>query len=332
MLLLTNSRAKEARACLRSHHNLFELGYRSVHESAALRFGTLWHLAMERWWKPGLAPEARLGEALAFGSAAADVDPFDLVKAEELLRGYTARWGEDVYETLAVEREFRAPMINPATGAASKTWQLAGKIDLVIRDGAGRVLLGEHKTSALDVSPGSQYWRALRLDGQIGMYYEGARSLGFDVQGCLYDVVHKPALRPLKATPIEARKYKKGTTELYANQRAEDETPDEYRARLREDIAQNPSDYFQRGEVVRLDEEMQDNLFDLWALGRMIREAEIAKRWPKNPDACSRWGTLCQFFPSCTGEASLDDATVYQRSDNVHPELAGSDVAAKGQP
>ena len=40
MLLLTNSRAKDARACLRLHHLKFELGYRGVRESEALRFGT----------------------------------------------------------------------------------------------------------------------------------------------------------------------------------------------------------------------------------------------------------------------------------------------------
>ena len=51
MQLLTNSRAKAARACLRLHFLRYELGYQSVHESAALRFGTLWHLAMEGWWK-----------------------------------------------------------------------------------------------------------------------------------------------------------------------------------------------------------------------------------------------------------------------------------------
>ena len=36
--------------------------------------------------------------------------------------------------------------------------------------------------------------------------FDGAAALGHDVAGCLYDVICKPGLRPLKATPVEARK------------------------------------------------------------------------------------------------------------------------------
>ena len=321
MQLLTNSRAKTARRCLREHHLQYEEGYRGVHVSDALRFGTLWHLGMEGWWRAGLAAEARLDMAAAYVSAAPDVDPFDAVKVEELLRGYDARWGGEVYETLAVELEFRVPMVNPGTGAASRTWQMGGKMDLLLRQG-DRVLLGEHKTSSEDISPGSNYWRRLRLDGQVGTYYAGASALGYDVEACLYDVIHKPTIRPAKATPADARKFKKDGT-LYANQREADETPAEYRARLREDIAEHPEAYYQRAEVVRLEDEMRDYLFDTWNLGRLIREAELAQRWPRNPDACTRYGRLCGFFPACTGEAGLDDTTLYQRSDSVHPELSG---------
>lgn len=322
MQLLTNSRAKVARACPRKHHLQYELGYRSVRESSALRFGSLWHLAMEAWWEAFGLAVARLEAALAVLLAAVDVDPFDRVKVEELLRGYTARWGDEDYETLAVEREFRAPMLNPETGAASRTWELAGKLDLVVRQNA-RVLIGEHKTSSLDVSPGSPYWRRLRLDGQIGMYYEGARSLGFDVQGFLYDVCHKPTIRPLKATPVEARKFTKAGA-LYANQREVDETPEEYGTRLSEDIAAHPEQYFQRSEVVRLDAEMGDLLSDLWSLGRTIRENEIAGRWVRNSEACETWGSLCPYFGICCGDESLDDTTLFVHSDNVHPELSSA--------
>jgi len=333
MQLLTNSRAKAARACLRLHQLRYELGYQSVHESAALRFGTLWHAAQEGWWSAGPGPEARLEAALALLAKAAeggDVDPFDAVKVEELLRGYTARWGDEDYETLAVEREFRAPMLNPGTSAPSRTWEVGGKLDLIVRQGA-RVLIGEHKTSAEDVSPGSDYWRRLRLDGQVGTYYQGARALGFDVQGCLYDVVHKPTIRQLKATPVESRKFTKAGA-LYANQREVDETPAEYGARLREDILAKPEAYYQRSEVVRLDEELRDHLFDTWSLGRLIREAQVAQRWPRNPDSCVRYGRLCEFFPVCCGDESLDDTTLFIHSDNVHPELANAPADTKGTP
>jgi hypothetical protein len=43
------------------------------------------------------------------------------------------------------EVPFRASLRNPATGAASRTWQLGGKLDGVVRDAAGRCYVLEHK-------------------------------------------------------------------------------------------------------------------------------------------------------------------------------------------
>jgi hypothetical protein len=253
-------------------------------------------------------------------------DPFELARAEAMLRGYDARWGDEQYETLAVEAEFFTSLVNPETGAASRTWRLGGKIDAIVRDAAGRVLIVEHKTAAAEIGPGSEYWKRLRLDGQVSIYYEGARSLGFDVEGCLYDVLSKPALRPYKATPPESRKYTKDGR-LYATQRDRDETPEEYRARLIEAVASDPMGYYQRGEVVRLESEMADALHDVWQLAKQIRESELAKRYPRNPDACVRWGRTCEFFGLCTGEASPDDPGSFRRVENPHGELAGDTTA-----
>src|SRR3990167_5857191 len=133
------------------------------------------------------------------------LDSFELGRARALLCGYDARWLDEAIETLAVEREFTVPLINPPTGAPSRTFVLSGKIDAIARFADGRTVIVEHKTSSEDISPGSEYWRRLTLDTQISAYYLGARSLGFEVDGCLYDVLGKPALRPLKATPPEAR-------------------------------------------------------------------------------------------------------------------------------
>jgi hypothetical protein len=250
-------------------------------------------------------------------------DPFELARAEAMLRGYDARWGDEQYETLAVEVEFFTSLRNPETGAASRTWRLGGKIDAIVRDESGRVLIVEHKTAAAEIGPGSEYWKRLRLDGQVSIYYEGARSLGFDVEGCLYDVLAKPALRPYKATPPESRKYTKDGR-LYATQRDRDETPEEYRARLIDAIAEDPTGYYQRGEVVRLESEMADALHDVWQLAKQIRESELAKRYPRNPDSCASYGRTCPYFAACCGEASLDDSSLFRRSEAAHAELSES--------
>jgi hypothetical protein len=98
----------------------------------------------------------------------------------------------------------------------------------------------------------------------------------------------------------------------------------EYETRLLVDIAERPADYFARGEVVRLEQDLRDYMADAWGLGRQIREAELAERWPRNVDACVRYGCTCGFFPSCSGEASLDDPALFRRSDRVHPELSST--------
>lgn len=319
--ILTTSRLKCYRRCPREHRIAYDLGYRLLIESEALRFGTLVHRALEAWWKATsdriAAALVVLDRALAEGS-----DPFDIAKARALLQGYHARWIDEPYEVLAVEVEFRAQLVNPETGAPSKTWALGGKIDAIVRDlRDGRVLIVEHKTSSEDVRPASDYWKRPRLDAQVGMYFVGGRALGYDVQGCVYDVIAKPSLRPYKATPVESRKYTKAGS-LYAGQRDRDETPEEYGARVFADVFASPEDYFARGEVTRLEQDQRDHAFDAWQLGRQIREAELAQRAPRNPDACVRYGRTCDFFVVCSGEASLEDTTRFRLLEHVHAELS----------
>lgn len=268
-------------------------------------------------------------------------DPYDLVRAEVMLRGYDARWRDDRYEVLAVEQEFRAPLINPATGAASRTWQLAGKLDALVRDAAGRVLIVEHKTSSEDISLGSDYWRVLRMDGQVSTYFAGARALGHTADACLYDVLGKPQQRP-SAVPLrdengakivldaagnrvrtkDGKKWREtgDAAEGYVLQTRE-ETPDEYRARLIDAIAAEPGRYFARGEVVRLESEMREFAFDTWQIATQLREASNAGFYPREPKACRSFNRVCGYLSVCCGEARLDDPTRFRRVE-LHRELS----------
>jgi hypothetical protein len=223
-------------------------------------------------------------------------------------------------KTVAVEQEFRIPLVNPETGAESKTWQLAGKLDGLVRDEQGRLFVLEHKTSSADIGPGSDYIARLRLDGQVSMYLRAAREMGHgEPAGVLYDVIGKVALRPYKKS-AEIKLKKDGTP--YANCRLEDETPDEYRARVAEHIAANPDDYFQRVTVVRLEDELREFERELWQMGSIMRDAVRTGIAPRNPDACSRYGSMCSFWPVCSGETSQDS---YPRG-AAHSELAAPDV------
>lgn len=316
--ILTASRLKVARGCRRQHHNAFDLGIKSAAESEAARFGTLVHLGLEAWWRA--TGDERLSMALA--AMQVEADAFDRVRAEEMLRGYHFRWGGEPYEVLGVESQFVCDLVNPTTSQPSRTWRLAGKIDVIVRDPRdGLVRTVEHKTSSENILPGSDYWRRLRMDGQVSVYFVGAASLGLPAAACLYDVLGKPGQRPFKATPLEDRKFKKDGT-LYANQHEADETPEAYRARLREAIATDPGGHFQRGDVVRLGGDLDEAMLDIWQLAQELREASLAGRFPKNPGNCVQYGRTCPYFAACSGEASLDDPGLFRRVDNIHPELA----------
>lgn len=337
--LLTNSRLRASRRCSREQHLQYEAGYLPVEtdEESTRRFGTVMHVALEAWWRAvplTAAPEPVLDAALA-ALAGLAMDPFARAKAEVMMAAYHHRWIADaeLYEVLAVEREFETALVNPLTGAESRTFRLGGKIDAIVRERAtGRVLVVEHKTTSEDVSPGSAYWKRLRMDSQVSTYFDGAEAVGYRADACLYDVLLKPGQRPAKATPPELRKYVQKTGKLYANQREHDETPEEFKVRLLEKMLEDPVSYFARGEVVRLEQELHDARLDAWEQARVIRENQLAHRAPRNPEACERYGRLCPYWEVCTGAASLDDLTRFTRTTQVHPELAGvsdSQQAAK---
>lgn len=324
--IVSDSELRTLRACMRRHQYAYRMLRRPIERGEALRFGSLWHVGQEVWWGHEGPPVEKLEIALVALRNEQAIDPFAIVTAEELLVAYTARWASAPIKALAVEVRFEMPLINPETNAPSRTFKRGGKIDVVAIDcssGTEEVCIIEHKTTAADIEEGSTYLRKVRsLDTQVSTYMAGAKSLGYAPKKCIYDVVRKPGIRPLKATPEESRKYTKAGL-LYANQREHDETPEEYRQRLRLDINERPDRYFARVDIVRLEQEEREHAFDVWQTTRLMREAENNGFAPKNPDACSNFGG-CPYLAVCEGEASIEDDTLFRTATTPHEELAES--------
>ena len=79
--------------------------------------------------------------------------------------------------------------------------------------------------------------------------------------------------------------------------------------------------HYQRREIARTENDLLDYLHETWALGRQIREAELAGRHPKNPDACHRYG-VCAFWEACAHGMRLEDhPSKFVQLEDVHPEL-----------
>lgn len=308
---LTNSMRNKFASCHRAFKFCYEDLKRPIKTSDALNFGTAMHQLLECYW---LGAEAEYPQV--------DTE-YTAMTLKALFEGYRNRWQEQdnaTYETVGTEMRFDAPLMNPETGGVSKTFHLAGKIDAIAREKAsGKVVIVEHKTTSQDIGPGSDYWRKLPIDGQVSGYYCGAEALGHQASTCLYDVIRKPTIKPLKATPEDKRKYNKDGS-LSKACRENDETPDEWYERLTADIASRPDYYYARIEISRSDNDLMEYLFDMWAVSREISDAQRMNRWSRNPQACSVFGT-CEYFGVCTGEQDIDDVTLFRTAERANEEL-----------
>jgi len=285
--LLTQSEMRSFRRCARERYYSYVLGRRHRVGAEPLTFGRFVHAGLQSLWTTDGVVD----------NAPPPSDPFKRETARVLLAGYVARWGKPE-GSLGAEIEFVAPLINPETGAESRTFALGGKLDAMARI-CGRDWIVEHKTSSEDISAGSDYWKRLRIDTQISTYYVGAKALGYSPFGVLYDVIRKPTIRPRNT-----------------------DTPESWGARLVGDIATRPEFYFQRGEVVRLESEQRDAALDAWQTARNIAEADKLSRHPRNADACVRWGRTCDYFGVCTGTESIEDDYLFETKKTKHEELS----------
>ncbi len=342
---LTNSRVACFRDCPRKHHISYVMGVRPVERKYALRFGEVTHLCLEAWWLA--TGEARLQAALEAAKKAIaneEMDDFELVKVEEVMRGYHFRWIEvqEGIRTIHVEHEFHLPLLSPS-GTPSE-FQISGKMDALAELQDRGVFVVEHKTTTEDMSPGSTYFRKLILNSQVSTYHNATRRLHFEPAGCLYDVLARPTMKPTNIPLTDAggvkivldsagrrvqvksgKKWREtgDKTEGYVLQTRE-ETPDEFRLRLRLDIADNPDSYFQRVPVARTEWDECESEKDLWNTAQMMRFSVENDYHPRNDRACFNYHSECEYLSVCTGTGDLNDPLVFRKIENEHEELQGT--------
>ncbi len=325
--LLSNSSLNTFRRCPREYYFRYVLLRKTRAKAAALRFGTLFHVALNAWWaRSGNALENMLAAIEAINAHVArpedESDAFEIVKARCLIVGYSARWGAEGYETLAVEKQFRVPI----GGTPDHGYDIGGAIDVIVRRG-GRTRNVEHKTTSADISVGSDYWRhVVTMDPQVSTYMHAAQAIGYDPHDTLYDVIRKPTLVPALATPEESKKYTKPTksepiARLYKGQRENDETPEEYETRLTIDIAGRPGWYYARAPIVRLPQDTEAHAQDLLDTSAAITFATTRGRWPRSPNACERYGRLCEYHDACSGVTTIEDDSRFVTKEYQHEEL-----------
>lgn len=224
--LLTVSRVAAYQLCPRLHDLQYHQGYRPIVEDENQHFGHLWHACMEAGLLAAMRQQRAVGGGVfdattEFVTAACamvpgedEMDPYERQRVLAHLLGvyhvFVREEFFDKHEILAVEEPFLFRHMNPATNGISPIWLRAGRVDAIVRHRAtGRIRVVEHKTTSDDIAPDSVYWTKLVMDAQISQYILGVESMHPDlrVDECVYSALHKTGMRPLKATPPEARKY-----------------------------------------------------------------------------------------------------------------------------
>jgi hypothetical protein len=331
--LLTHSRLSCFRACPHRHQLRYEVGLVPDQDELALRVGTAYHAALDAADK-GQDPEAAI-------TALGTLDAHDAAMVAAMFVVHRERWTGDALEVVASELPFEVPLVNPETGRPTPLWDLAGKIDRIYRLPDGRLAIQDYKTTTEDLAPGSDFWLRLSLDQQMSLYLIAARELGHDVTTILYDVTARPLLRPLRATPVEDRKFtqkasklKDGTVRpagsLYANQREVDETPEEFAARVATAMRADPDSFFARHEIARLDSDLDETRAELWQQQLAIREMQRSGKWWRNPGACLS-PYRCAYIPICKQQVNPACApSGFRILADVHPELARPEQAGHG--
>lgn len=340
MNYLTASSSRVARLCQRRYLIEYVLGYRRVRTDERLRFGTLIHSALEAWWRGdmnGMTDDEKLESSMEVLDVTPNVDPYELVRARVMTMGYHLAWCERAagLEVLGVEERFTAPL--EMGDKRHGRWNLAGRLDVRVQSKDGIQVI-EHKTTTEDISPESTYWQRLKMDVQVSIYLKASGALGPPAESCIYDVLGKPRHEP-SAIPVldehgnkvvlDQAGHRVKTQQGKWRQTADavqgfvlqtrQETPPEFQSRLAIEVGQTPSRFFSSATVVRLEDETESAMRDLWHLASILDVNTQCNQWMKNPDACFLPGRTCPYISVCAGENTLYSDEF--RRVPVHPEL-----------
>lgn len=323
---LTNSQIGTFRTCQRKEYYSYRLGVRPDNQGRALRFGSMIHVGIELVATGQTIREAAQAisdyyEGLQWSGVGNPRDiEIEHMQVVALHYGYHKYWSMQVtpdttvLDNIASEKQFEVKI-------PYQKWVIAGKIDGIVQLANGQRAIRETKTSSDDISPDGDYVARLRIDNQISGYVVAAKSMGYEIETILYDIIKKPGIKPLSATPEESRKYTK-EGKLYANQREADESASDYFDRLMDDIDANPTKYFARYNIPRLSTDLADWKDEMIDTMREMKAAYENERKSRNTTACLAYGR-CPYLDVCHSGIELGGSVPpgFRQVEKIHEEL-----------
>jgi hypothetical protein len=234
----------------------------------------------------------------------ADTLEVEEAKMEVLVPEYIDRYGLKPRR----EVEFYLPLVYPITKGRSTKFDVAGKLD-------GMEVIGHRMARVIEDKLVAQIQRPmierLPLDAQSSEYIDALEQRGWQGE-VAYRHTRWPGINPKPEKVLKTITHRA-------------ETLDEFQHRLREDIRERNSFYFDEQILVFPREHLADYRLGRWGTARMIREARTAARqhswqeaYPMNPTRCWEFGG-CEFIPLCCKQ---EDAIDRYRIREEDPELS----------
>jgi len=266
-----------------------------------LHFGSIIHECLEAWHqRRDLDEVLALINRLCANRLQDENQHRDWHLATAMMRAYAVRYAADDFEIVALERNFQGPIVNPATGAASRSFMLAGKVDGIVRIG-GEYFVLEHKTAGqID----GDYLEKLWTDFQITIYaHYIEQTMGIPITGILYNVLVKAKLQQGKGETEEefqirrAELLAKSKTGKTTAKRKLPESDEEFQQRLAEKYAD--PEIFHR-EMLYLSRDRFEVLrAELWELTQAFLEAKRRGIFYQNTAFCFNYQRPCPYFALC---------------------------------
>jgi len=335
--VLTYSALNTFRNCPRKYQLRYVECLRRPDRPEALAFGSVIHEALELWHGSGDDPN-RLLKTLDLideqfpGRAHEPEQRRAWHLARAMFDGYAARYPEEPFEVVELEKEFTAEIRNPDTGRPSQTFVIAGKADGIVRQD-GELYLLEHKTAS---SLTADYLDRLWTDTQIALYCHYLRELGYPIVGVIYNVLLKTRLKRREGETLEeyearravlAAKNKSGRST--AKRRAP-ETDAEFRGRLAAWHAR--PDAYHRERVYLSEERMALLTEEVWEVTQQYLDAKRRGKWLLNTSHCFSFQRACEYLPYCQSGFSANVRDNLYEAAPPHEELTALTVSARDEP
>lgn len=321
----TQSMWQQFITCRKSYEWRYVHGLAPKDRAEALSFGSVIHECLEAWHGDNeLSKVKTIIDSAYPGRDVDDNEKRNWHYASAMMEAYTRRYPDEKLNTIALERQFEGPIINPHSGYRSHALTLAGKVDGIIEiDGSNYVL--EHKTTAAITGA---YLDRLWVDFQIIIYTAYVqRVFNIDVAGVLYNILTKPKLRQTQGetdSEFEKRKAelleKSKTGRTSARQRLP-ETDEAFQKRLAEKYEADHMP-FHREFIPILPKAIDSVMAELWGLSQALLEAHRRNNFYPNRNACFRFNRPCDYFELCRSNGNPNIIENYFEKRDVNEELA----------